>query len=450
METVNIILVILLIACTAFFVASEYSIIRVRVSRINQLVAEGNKNAAAVKNIISRLDEFLSACQLGTTLTSMALGWLGESTVEELLHPVFSLFHLPGSIESILSFLIAFLILTYLEVVIGELVPKTFAIQVAEPMALFFARPLTVFYKITYPFNWILSRSSRLITGVFGIKPVSEEDAALSEAELRIALSEGYRSGEITPTEYRYLNNVFDFDDRAAREIMVPRTGIVAIAHDATAADFLTEIDAKAYDFLPVAMEGDRDQIVGLLHVKETLHQIARRQQGPEQPIAPYIQPILQVIETIQARDLLAQMQKRRIPVAVLLDEYGGTSGMVTLEDIMEEIVGDIPSYSDPKSEATPLISKESDNRYLFSSQVLIHDVNRLLGTDMENSEVFTLGGWMLSRKFDLREGERMQVDEWTLTALEKQGHRLGRIEAVRVNEGERLKKTGDPADKNQ
>lgn len=223
MEIVKIIFVVLLIALTAFFVASEYSVIRVRVSRINQLVTEGNKNARAVKHIISRLDEFLSACQLGTTLTSMALGWLGESTVERMIHPLFELMHTPESVESIVSFIIAFLILTYFEVVIGELVPKSFAIQIAEPMALFFARPLIIFYKITYPFNWILSRSSRFITGIFGVKPISEEDAALSEAELRFALTEGYRSGEITPTEYRYLNNVFDFDERDAREIMVPR-----------------------------------------------------------------------------------------------------------------------------------------------------------------------------------------------------------------------------------
>lgn len=192
-----------------------------------------------------------------------------------------------------LSFLLAFLILTYFEVVIGELVPKTLAIQIAEPMALFFARPITIFYKMTYPLNWVLSRSSRVITGLFGLKRVSEEDAALSEAELRLALSEGFRSGEITPTEYRYLNNVFDFDDRAAQEIMVPRIHIRSISHQATVAEFMELIEDKVYNFLPVAEHGDRDRIIGMIRVKEALHDLARGHSTGNTTMASYIHPVL-------------------------------------------------------------------------------------------------------------------------------------------------------------
>ncbi|WP_025721281.1 hemolysin family protein [Paenibacillus sp. 1-18] len=436
METINIILVILLIALTAFFVASEYSIIRVRVSRINQLASEGNKNTKAVKNILSRLDEYLSACQLGTALTSMALGWLGESTVEKLLHPLFVLAHIPAGLTGVLSFLLAFLILTYFEVVVGELVPKTFAIQIAEPMALFFARPITIFYKMTYPLNWLLSRSSRVITGLFGLKKVSEEDAALSEAELRLALSEGFRSGEITPTEYRYLNNVFDFDDRAAQEIMVPRIHIRSISHQATVDEFMELIEDKVYNFLPVAENGDRDRIIGMIRVKEALHDLARGHSTGNTAMSPYIHPVLQVIETIQARDPLIQMQKRRISVAVLVDEYGGTSGLVTLEDIMEEIVGDIPSYTDTETETpaalTPLITKTDDHRYILKSQALIHEVNRRLETDIEAGDVYTIGGWMLSERFDIQQGEKLTLGLWEFTVLEKNSHQIDTIEAVK------------------
>ncbi|MDQ0496669.1 CBS domain containing-hemolysin-like protein [Paenibacillus brasilensis] len=282
----------------------------------------------------------------------MALGWLGESTVEKLLHPLFVLAHIPAGLTGVLSFLLAFLILTYFEVVVGELVPKTFAIQIAEPMALFFARPITIFYKMTYPLNWLLSRSSRVITGLFGLKKVSEEDAALSEAELRLALSEGFRSGEITPTEYRYLNNVFDFDDRAAQEIMVPRIHIRSISHQAT------------------------------------------------------------------------------------VDEYGGTSGLVTLKDIMEEIVGDIPSYTDTETETpaalTPLITKTDDHRYILKSQALIHEVNRRLETDIEAGDVYTIGGWMLSERFDIQQGEKLTLGLWEFTVLEKNSHQIDTIEAVK------------------
>lgn len=438
METVKIVSVILLILLTSFFVASEYSVIRVRLSRMNQLAAEGNKNAKAVKHIISKLDEFLSACQLGTTLTSMALGWLGESTVERLLHPLFELLHIPGSVESILSFIIAFLILTYFEVVVGELVPKTIAIQMAEPMALFFARPLIIFYKITYPFNWILSRSSRLITGLFGVKMISEEDAALSEAELRFALSEGFRSGEITPTEYRYLNNVFDFDERDAREIMVPRTSIRYIDHQAKVGDVLAAIDDKTFSYIPVMMNGDKDQVTGILHMKEVLHGIVRQSCSMEDSITGFIKPVLQMIETIQARDLLGQMQKTGIPMAILLDEYGGTSGLVTMEDIVEEIVGDIPSASSPNAiseQAKAFITKTDEHRYLLEPHVLIHDINRKLKTHIPvGDEVYTLGGWMLSRKFDLKEGDRLQSDDWIFTVLHMEGPRILQIEAEKMD----------------
>lgn len=437
METVKIIMVVLLILLTAFFVASEYSVIRVRLSRMNQLAAEGNKNAKAVKHIISKLDEFLSACQLGTTLTSMALGWLGESTVERLLHPLFELLHIPGPVESIISFIIAFLILTYFEVVVGELVPKTIAIQMAEPMALFFARPIIIFYKITYPFNWVLSRSSRLITGIFGVKMLSEEDAALSEAELRFALSEGYRSGEITPTEYRYLNNVFDFDERDAREIMVPRTSIRYVSHDAKVSDVMAVIEGKTFSYLPVMMNGDKDQVAGILHMKELLHEVVRQNCGMEEKITSFIKPVLQMIETIQARDLLTQMQLKGIHMAVLLDEYGGTSGLVTMEDILEEIVGDIPSASSPNAvsdAAAERITQTGDNRYLLEPQVLIHDINRKLKTHIPaGDEVYTIGGWMLSEKYDLQKGDRLQSDDWIFTVLHMEGPRIIQIEAEKI-----------------
>ncbi|WPP40821.1 hemolysin family protein [Paenibacillus hunanensis] len=423
METINVILVILLILLTAFFVASEYSIIRVRVSRINQLAEEGNKNARAVQSIISKLDEFLSACQLGTTLTSLALGWLGESTIEELLHPLFVLLHIPEAITSILSFILAFLLLTYFEVVIGELVPKSFAIQVAEPMALFFARPMIVFYRITYPFNWVLSRSSRLITGLFGVKPISEHEAAQSEAELRFALSEGYKSGSITPTEYRYLNNVFDFDELVGSEIMVPRTEMIYIAQDATLARFYEIVKEEPFSLLPVALEGDKDKIIGLLNVKEVLRDVVQAQHSPEEPIVPFIRPVLQLIETVPARELLGRMQKDNIHMAVLLDEYGGTAGIVTLEDVLEEIVGDIPSKSDSEPPPTPAITKLGEKHYQLQPQALIHEVNRRLGTDIEAGEAYTIGGWIWSRKFNVREGDSVVEDgfAFTVTRMEQQ-----------------------------
>ena len=209
----NLFLVILLIAVTAFFVASEFAIVKVRSSRIDQLVSEGNQTAIAAKKVISHLDEYLSACQLGITITALGLGWLGEPTIETLLHPVFERIDLSPSITSVISFGLAFSVITFLHVVIGELSPKTFAIQKAEKVTLLFARPLIWFYRIAYPFIWTLNSSARVFTGLFGLKPASEHEIAHSEEELRIILSDSYKSGEINSSEFKFVNKIFEFDE---------------------------------------------------------------------------------------------------------------------------------------------------------------------------------------------------------------------------------------------
>ena len=227
--TIKLLAIFILIAITAFFVASEFAIVKVRSSRINQLIEDGHKRAVPAKQVISHLDEYLSACQLGITVTALGLGWLGEPTVEELLHPLFDKLGVDASVSSILSFIIAFAFVTFLHVVVGELAPKTMAIQKAEQLALMFSTPLILFYRIMFPFIWVLNGSARVLTGLFGIKPASEGEVAHSEEELRIILSESFKSGEINQSEYKYVNQIFEFDERIANEIMVPRTEMVVI-----------------------------------------------------------------------------------------------------------------------------------------------------------------------------------------------------------------------------
>ena len=213
----NVLIIALLITITAFFVASEFAMVKVRTTRIDQLVAEGNKKAEAAKKVISNLDGYLSATQVGITITSLILGWLGEPTIRTLLQPIFTWTEMPLSLEQIISFILAFSIITFFNVVIGELAPKTFAIQKSEQIIMLFAKPLILFYRLMYPFIWILNRSARFVTGLFGIKPTSEQEIVLSEEELRIILSQSYESGEINHSEYSYMNNIFEFDDRIAK-----------------------------------------------------------------------------------------------------------------------------------------------------------------------------------------------------------------------------------------
>ena len=229
MLTINVLLIIVLIIATAFFVATEFAIVKLRPSRVDQMVQEGKKNAWAVQKVTSNLDGYLSACQLGITVTALGLGWLGKPTVEKILHPLFEQMTLPSEMVSFLSFIIAFSFITFLHVVIGELAPKSLAIQKSELVSIICAKPIIWFYRIMYPFIWVLNGSANRFIRIFGLRPAKEHEEAHSEEELRIILSDSYKSGMINQSEYGYVNRIFAFDDLMAREIMVPRTDMICL-----------------------------------------------------------------------------------------------------------------------------------------------------------------------------------------------------------------------------
>lgn len=221
----------------------------------------------AAKKVTSNLDEYLSACQLGITITALGLGWLGEPTIKHLLEPLFLKLDLSPAIASTVSFIIAFAVITFLHVVIGELAPKTFAIQKAEQVSLLLSKPLIYFYRVMYPFIWVLNGSARFVTGLFGLHPASEHEVAHSEEELRLILSESYESGEINQTEFKYVNNIFEFDNRVAKEIMVPRTEVVGLYEDELFETHIKVIAQEKYTRYPVFGE-DKDEIIGMVNVK--------------------------------------------------------------------------------------------------------------------------------------------------------------------------------------
>jgi CBS domain containing-hemolysin-like protein len=419
----------ILIALTAFFVASEFAIVKVRSTRIDQLMAEGNRNAMAAKRVIGNLDEYLSACQFGITITSLGLGWLGEPTVEHLLHPLFERINLNESVAAFLSFAIAFSTITFLHVVVGELAPKTLAIQKAETITLLFSRPLIFFYKIMYPFIWALNRSSRVVTGLFGLRPASEHEIAHSEEELRLILSESYKSGEINQSEYKYVNNIFEFDNRIAKEIMVPRTEIVALDKNDSIVDLFEIMKQEKYTRYPV-MDGDKDHIVGMVNIKEILTDCIQNPQAIEKKLNDYIRPIIQVIESIPIHDLLVKMQRERVHMAILVDEYGGTAGLVTVEDILEEIVGEIQDEFD--IDEVPMIRKVNEHTTIVDGKVLIEDVNDLLGTDIDDTDVDTIGGWVLTEKFDIQQGGILSYGDYEFKVLKMEGHHVQLIQITK------------------
>jgi CBS domain containing-hemolysin-like protein len=424
-----LIVIAILIAFTAFFVSFEFAIVKIRSTRIDQLVAEGNKKAIAAKKIVSNLDEYLSACQLGITVTALGLGWLGEPTVEHMLHPLFTKLNIAESAAGILSFIIAFASVTFIHVVVGELAPKTIAIHKAEAVTLIFAKPMIIFYKLMYPFIKVLNGSARVIVGIFGLKPASEHEEAHSEEELQLIISESYKSGEINQSEYKYVNNIFEFDDRIAKEIMVPRTEIVVFDRSQTLAECLEIVKVENYTRYPV-IDGEKDNIVGMLNMKEVLTDYISGK-NLDTPIDEYTRPVIQVIESIAIHDLLVKMQKDRVHMAILMDEYGGTAGLVTVEDILEEIVGEIRDEFD--EDEVPEINKISEHKTVVDGKVLIDEVNDLFGLDIQEEEMDTIGGWVLSEKMDVVEGDKLQYGDYEFKVLEVDGYHIKSLEIVKL-----------------
>ncbi|KAA0761007.1 hemolysin family protein [Bacillus sp. SH5-2] len=432
MDILKLLMVVILIALTAFFVAVEFAIIKVRSSRIDQLVSEKKRGALAAKKVTSNLDEYLSACQLGITITALGLGWLGEPTIKHLLEPLFLKLHLSPTVSSTVSFIIAFAVITFLHVVIGELAPKTFAIQKAEQVSLLLSKPLIYFYRVMYPFIWALNGSARLVTGLFGLHPASEHEVAHSEEELRLILSESYESGEINQREFKYVNNIFEFDNRVAKEIMVPRTEVVGLYEDEPFETHIKVIAQEKYTRYPVFGE-DKDEIVGMVNVKDLFIRYMDGNQDEECSITPYTRPVIEVLENIPIHDLLLQMQRRHIPLAVLYDEYGGTAGIVTLEDILEEIVGEIRDEYD--EDEHPPIEHISEGCKVVEGKVLISEVNDLFGIHLIADDVDTIGGWIMVQKQIVAEGDIIEKHGFYFKVLEKDMHQIKRVEIKKVEE---------------
>lgn len=411
--------------------ATEFAIIRIRSSRIEQLISEGKAGAVSAKRVTSHLDEYLSACQLGITVTALGIGWLGEPTIAKFIEPIFIKYNIEESTAYIISFIIAFSLVTFLHVVIGELAPKTLAIQKAEAVTLAFSKPIIWFYKITYPIIWVLNGSARFLVGLFGLKPASEHELAHSEEELRILLSESYESGEINQNELKYVNNIFEFDERIAKEIMVPRTEIVSFSIEDNIEDIIATIRDEKYTRYPV-VDGDKDNILGIINIKEILTaKISRESLMEDVPLKPFIKPIIRVIETIPIHDLLVKMQKEQTHMAVLFDEYGGTSGIVTVEDILEEIVGEIRDEFDADEVAD--IRKLNQGHYIINSKVLITDVNDALGTHLSEEDVDTLGGWFLTQSYDVKLGDELEAEGYIFKVKEIDGHHILFIEVKKI-----------------
>ncbi|QGH34626.1 DUF21 domain-containing protein [Gracilibacillus salitolerans] len=414
---INLLLVILLIGLTAFFVGAEFAVVKVRMSRIDQLIAEGNKAVPIVKKLVTDLDYYLSACQLGITVTALGLGWLGEPTVEKILHPLFDSLGITASLSAVISFAVAFALVTFLHVVIGELAPKTLAIQYAERLTLIISRPLYWFGKIMFPAIWALNGSARLLLRVFGVQPAGHEQAH-SEEELKIIMTQSYKSGEINETELSYMENIFAFDERVAKDIMIPRVQMVTLDLAMTSEEIFATIDEFPHTRFPVTENYDKDHIVGFVNVKDMLRNVVKE---PSYKLENGLHHIVLINEQTPLQHAMVKMQMERVHIALVIDEFGGTAGLLTLEDILEEIVGEIRDEFD--EDERPDIEQVGERQYNINGRVLLKDLTEQFGIEFENKEgIDTIAGWLQYQKAGISEGDEIVSDEgnkWTVNEME-------------------------------
>ncbi len=384
----KILLTLLLVLVNGFFVAAEFALVKVRASQIDLRAQEGNKLAKLTQSMLHNLEAYLSATQLGITVASLGLGWIGESVVAEVLLAIIHKFGLVISPETVhsIALVASFATITVLHIVIGEQAPKVLAIQKSEATTLAIAAPLRFFYVITFPAIWLLNTLSNGLLSLFGVKAVHGSDVHTAE-ELRILLDQSKESGEIQDSEHELIENVFQFNDRMVRQIMVPRTKLAALDVNAPEDKLLEKIFSEGYSRLPV-YDGSIDNIVGVLNVKDLLP-IVRRGEAIE--LARIMRPPYFVPETKKINRLLRQFQRKHIVMAIVSDEFGGVAGIVTIEDIMEELVGEIQDEYDNE---VPVVEKVAEDEYRVNPATPISDANEYLPYPLPEGEDYeTVGG---------------------------------------------------------
>ncbi|HWL00218.1 MAG TPA: hemolysin family protein [Parapedobacter sp.] len=384
-----------LVFANGFFVAAEFAIVKVRASQIEIKIKTGSQVAHVAKHITSHLDGYLAATQLGITISSLALGWVGEAVMTDIVATVLGWFNveLSGTLAKNLGHVLAFSIITVLHIVFGELAPKSIAIQRPVGTTLSIALPLRFFYLVFRPIIWVLNGFANMLLRLMGFQ-VNIGEAHHSSEELQYLLDQGRESGALDMVEHELIKNVFDFNERIVKNIMVPRTKISAIEMNCPGKDVIERITKEGYSRIPI-YDDNIDQIIGIVHTKDILPILAN---GKELVLRNIIRKPYFIPETKKINDLMAEFQQRRIQIAVVLDEFGGTAGMVTLEDIVEELVGEI---QDEYDEETPIVEKISETEYMVDASANVHDVNEFLPKELpESSDYDTISG-LVSDLFD-------------------------------------------------
>jgi CBS domain containing-hemolysin-like protein len=408
-DWIGLIFVIILVLINGFFVAAEFSLVSVRKTRIAERVARGDTGAKAVQRAIEDPDRFIAATQLGITLASLGLGWIGEPAISHLIEPLFA--WLPGEIAGVAAHIaaasiLAFVLITGMHVIIGELMPKSIALEQAERTALLVARPTLWVEHLFRPFIWALNGTGNFLLRVLGFKHANEKEHLHSVEELRMLVDASEEGGVIEARESEMLHAVFDFGAMTAHQMMVPRTELITLDVDTPIGEVCDFAAQRHHTRYPV-YENDLDHVVGILHVKDLVP--AMRLPPDQQPgLRQLMREPLFVPDTIGVNNLLARFRQRKQHIAILLDEYGGTAGIVTLQDIMDELVGEVSDVFGPDE---PEVQKLPDGRMRLDGLMLLTDFNDLFALDLKDPNYETIAGYILGKLDRIpRAGDELDV----------------------------------------
>ena len=427
----NLLVVALLLFANAFFVATEFALVSVRKTRLAQLSKEGNKLAKIALDSINHLDRSIAAVQLGITIASIGLGWVGEAALVKLIQPLFNF--LPDSMQAVathsLAVSIAFALITFMHVVIGELMPKSIAIQHPETTALVVAKPMSFITKIFTPFIFLLNGFGNWLLSLMKIPPAHVGHLVHTVEELDMIIDESHKEGVLNDTEKDILQNVFKFSDIMAKQVMVPRPDVVSIPIDITADELKKLTIENQYTRYPV-YEEDLDKVVGILHIKDLYPLII---EGREIVLKDILRPVILIPETLTIDKLVHEFKTKRAQMALVIDEFGGVSGLVTLEDVLEEIVGEVQDEFD-EEEAN--IRQIYENEYIANAMMRIDEFNDYFQleaqNEVEDEDIETIGGLVIKNLGHIaKEGDCCTIDGFTFKVIEVDGARIVKIKII-------------------
>lgn len=419
-----------LVALNGFFVACEFAIVKVRSSQLDALVEEGNLRAVFAKHVRAHLDAYLSATQLGVTLFSLALGWVGEQFLAGMLQPIFGLIHVhTHAVVSAVSVALAFFGITFLHIVFGELAPKYIAIGNPLPVSLALVRPLGMFYVVFKPVIWLLHKSSNFVLRkIFRIKPVAGTELAHSEEELRLILDQSEKSDEVSALGRDLLMNALDLRRRVVRDIMTPRGQVVYLDLEDSFEDNVKKALASRHTRFPLC-RGHLDNTVGLIHIKELVPMM----RDPHPDLLRIKRDLTPVPEMMPLEKLLSLYLTKHAHLAIVVDEYGGTVGMVTLENVLEELVGDIQDEFDSEAEEFREIN---ENEFNVDGALGLYELQDLADLTLESSDVSTIGGYVTHLLGHLpKEGEQVRIENYIATIVQTDGRRVGQLHFRKAEE---------------